>query len=223
MCLGASNSRRMRICSSVGSVTVADPLLVTFGITFLLLEVVQHCVELIEPLGPRALVTLDPVVDGLERLTVQPVEALPALVADVDRPDLSEHAQVLRHLWLGQPEQAHEVVHGTLPAGEEIEDLPPPWLSHRVERIRCRRCPCHGKIIYLYGNMSIDPTAAAPGGASAVRPARAGCRAGTPSSRRRRRRRSRRRRSPSRSVPRRCRRARRDSPGRASTTGEPLR
>src|SRR5919106_5597881 len=66
-CLGASNSRVIRICSSVGSVTFAAPLLVISDISFVLsLEICQHDVELLEPLGPGALVVLHPVVDGLE-------------------------------------------------------------------------------------------------------------------------------------------------------------
>src|SRR5688572_14261254 len=73
-CLGASNSRLIRICSSVGSVTVAVPLLVTAAISLLLpLEVLQHDIQLAEPLRPRPLVALHPVMDGLERGAVQPV------------------------------------------------------------------------------------------------------------------------------------------------------
>src|SRR5207253_6570176 len=74
-CLGASNSRVMRICSSVGRITVAVPLLVvTATISFLLLlEILQHDIEPFEPLRPRVLVVLHPVVDRLERVAVQPV------------------------------------------------------------------------------------------------------------------------------------------------------
>src|SRR4029079_3852993 len=65
-CLGASNSRVMRICSSVGSVTFAVPLLAIATISFLLLlEVFQYGVQLIEPLRPQVLVALHPVVNGL--------------------------------------------------------------------------------------------------------------------------------------------------------------
>jgi hypothetical protein len=46
---------------------------------------------------------------------------------------------VLGHLWLGQLEHPHQVPYGALPAGEQVEDLSPPWLGHRVERIRGRR------------------------------------------------------------------------------------
>src|SRR3712207_7954651 len=59
-------------------------------------ELLENGIELVEPLRPRPLVLLDPVVDGLERLALQPVEPLPALVAHVDGADLAEHAQVLR-------------------------------------------------------------------------------------------------------------------------------
>src|SRR4051794_6692954 len=90
-CLGASNPRTMRICSSVGSDTVAVPLLVTAMSFLLLLEFVQHDIQLVEPLRPRALVGLHPVVDGLERVAVQPVQPLPALVTHVDRSHFSQH------------------------------------------------------------------------------------------------------------------------------------
>src|SRR5918999_2323853 len=144
----------MRICSSVGRVTLAVPLLVT-DISFLpLLEFLQHDVQPVESFRPRALVALHPVVDGLERVAVQPVQPLPSFVTHVNRSHFSEHSQVLGHLWLSQPEQPHQVVHGALAAGEDVKDLPPPGLGHRVERICCRRCSCHGGIVYLYGNMS---------------------------------------------------------------------
>src|SRR6266508_4664331 len=106
----------MRICSSVGSVTVAVPLLVTAISFLLLLEVLQH--------------------------DVQP---LPSLLTHVNHAHRSEHPQMLGHLWLRQPEQAHQLVDGALPAGEDVQDLAPPGLGHRVERICCRRCSCHGK------------------------------------------------------------------------------
>ena len=112
----------------------------------LLLEVLQHDIQLVEPLRPRALVGLHPVVDGLERVAVQPVQPLPSFVTHVNRSHFSEHPQVLGHLRLSQPEHAHQVVHGALPAGEGVQDLSPPGLGHRVERIRCRRCSCHGSI-----------------------------------------------------------------------------
>src|SRR4051812_8485210 len=97
---GASNSRVIRICSSVGSVSFALPLLVAAIVLLLAFEFVEYEVEFVEAVRPRLLVRLHPVVDRLERTTVQPVQPLPSVVADGNRPDLSQHAQVLRHLRL---------------------------------------------------------------------------------------------------------------------------
>src|SRR6478736_9011461 len=69
---GASNSRVIRIWSSVGSVTLAVALL---AIVFLLLQVVEHGIEPIEALRPRLFEVLDPVVDGPQRLPVEAVDA----------------------------------------------------------------------------------------------------------------------------------------------------
>src|SRR5919107_766761 len=100
------------------------------------------------------LVLLHPVMDGLERVAVEPVQPLASLVTHVDRPHLSEHPQVLGYLRLRQPEQAHQIIHGTLPASEDVQNLSTPGLSHRVERVRCGRRSCHRKIIFLYENIS---------------------------------------------------------------------
>src|ERR1700704_3136684 len=81
-CLGASNSRVIRICVSVGSVTTAVRLLV-IAIMFLLvfLEFFQDDIQPIEALRPRALVVLHPIVDGLQGLPFQPVQPLAPLIA----------------------------------------------------------------------------------------------------------------------------------------------
>jgi hypothetical protein len=50
--------------------------------------------------------------------------------------------------WLGEVEQGDEVVDGEFAAGEKVEDLPPPGLGYRVERVRRRRCSCHDAIVF---------------------------------------------------------------------------
>ena len=60
---------------------------------------------------------------------------------------------MLGHLRLGEAEQLHEVVDGPFTVGEEIEDLPPPGLGHRVERVGCRRCAGHLQNIFPYRNV----------------------------------------------------------------------
>src|ERR671917_1065144 len=163
-CLGASNSRVMRICSSVGSVTVAVPLPVTPTPFLLPLEVLEHGVHPVEPLRPEALVAKHPIVNGLERPLVQPIHPPPPLVARLDRPHLSEHPQVLGHQRLGHPQPAHQVAHRPLARGEEVQDLPPPGLGHRVERVRRGRRSCHGGIIYNRMVMCQDSGVSCGGG-----------------------------------------------------------
>src|SRR5262249_37198142 len=92
---GAANSRVIRICSSVGSDTVAVPLLLAVISCLLFPELVEDGVQRLEALRPGALVLLHPVVDGLERPAVESVDPLSSLAADVHQPHLPKHAQVL--------------------------------------------------------------------------------------------------------------------------------
>jgi len=115
----------------VGSVIVAVPLVVTATISSLLApEVLQHDIQLVEPLRPRALVVAHPVVDGLERMAVEPVQPLPSFVTHLDRSHLSEHPQVLGHLWGGQGLSAANPEAGQkLPVGPRPD---PPLATHLV-------------------------------------------------------------------------------------------
>jgi hypothetical protein len=61
---------------------------------------------------------------------------------------------VLGHLRLSKSQRVHEVVHGALAAGEDVQDLPPPGLGYRVERVCGGRCSGHARNIYRYRNMS---------------------------------------------------------------------
>src|SRR4026208_1744990 len=133
MCLGAANSRVIRICVSVGRVTVAVPLVVIAIVFLLLHEVFQHDIQLVEPLRPRALVLLDPIVNGLERVAVEPIEPLAPALAYVDSSAFPAHTQVLRDLRLSESELYDEIIHWTLAAREGVQDLPSPWLGHGVE------------------------------------------------------------------------------------------
>src|SRR3954469_23870922 len=124
----------MRISSSVGNVIVAVPLLTAIA-DLLLFDLVENVFQLREPLGPGPLVAAHPVVDGLERRAVDPVDPPATLVAHLDRPDRAQDAQVLRDLGLSEPERAGELADGALTAGEEVEDLPPARLGDGVEGV----------------------------------------------------------------------------------------
>src|ERR1700674_1438393 len=128
----------MRISVSLGRVTTACRLSL---ISVLLLQFVQDDVQLVETLCPQLLVGSDPVVDGLERLTVDPVHPLPSLITDLDQPYLLQHTEMLGHLRLGQAQEHHEVIDGSLAANKGVEDLASARTGHGVERIYCRRRP----------------------------------------------------------------------------------
>jgi hypothetical protein len=65
-------------------------------------------------------------------MAVEPVDPAASVLEHVDRPHFTQHAQVLGHLRLSQRERFDEIVHGVLARGQEIQDLPPPRLRHRV-------------------------------------------------------------------------------------------
>src|SRR3954453_10320708 len=145
----------MRISSSAGSVTFALPLSVTCVISLLLsLKGLEHLVEAVEPLGPQPLEAGHPVVDGLERLAVDPVQPPPSVVTHVNRSDFAEHPQVLGHLRLGEPELGDEVVDGPLTARKQLQDRAPPGLGDGVEGVRGGGCPGHDENIYRYEHIS---------------------------------------------------------------------
>jgi hypothetical protein len=152
--LGASNSRSIKISSSLGSVTFTVPLPVAAAIAFLLLlEVFQHDIQCLEPIGPGALVAHHPLMNRLQRRPVQSIEPLSALGTDVNDTNLSEHPQVLRDLRLTEPEQPDELADRPLTVDEEIEKLSSSRFGDRVERVGCRRCSCH--LDALYADMGI--------------------------------------------------------------------
>ena len=81
--------------------------------------------------------------------SIAAVEAPAPLVAYVDQAHLAQHPQVLRDLRLGQPKPLDQVVDRPFPLGEQIEDLPPAGLGHRVERVRRGCCSGHGRGVYI--------------------------------------------------------------------------
>src|SRR5207253_3905359 len=78
-------------------------------------------------------------------MTVERIHPLPSSITHVDETDFPEHPQVLGHQRLPQAEQPDQVVYRPFPGREDVQDLPPPGLGHRVERIRCGGCSCHAK------------------------------------------------------------------------------
>ena len=81
---------------------------------------------------------------------------MPTLATYADQPNFTEHPKVFGHQRLRQADLRDELIDGAFPAGEGVQDLPPPGLGHRIERVRCRRRSWHGRIIYPYRHMSRD-------------------------------------------------------------------
>ena len=78
-----------------------------------------------------------------DRLSVRPIEFLPALAAHVHKPCLSQHTQVLRHRRLVQIQRFHDVPNRPLPSRQKAKNLPAPRLCNRIEDIRCGSSSCH--------------------------------------------------------------------------------
>ena len=100
-CRGALTVRVIRISVSLGNVTsmvlcclchCRTPFQCPSSV--FVFEVIQHVLEEVEPFLPEVLVAGNPVVDGLERLRIQPVHALPAFIAHDDGAHLAQHPQV---------------------------------------------------------------------------------------------------------------------------------
>src|SRR5437763_7859947 len=65
---------------------------------------------------------------------------------------------MLRDRRLLQPQRDHDLPHLALVPRQVLQNLAPPWLGHRVERIRSSCRPRHGlNNIFLYGYMSSRP------------------------------------------------------------------
>src|SRR5688572_6504635 len=109
-------------------------------------EFVEYRVDCVEPLVPRLLEARDPVTDRLERVAIDPIQALTARITNIHETDFAKNAEVLRDLWLRQAENLDEIVHRPLAAGQDLEDLPPPGFCDRIERVGGRRRSGHGSI-----------------------------------------------------------------------------
>src|SRR3989442_15651601 len=110
---GASNSLVMRISLSEGGVTLVAKLLAV-AISFLLVfsfELAKHVVELLESLLPRTAVRRQPVVELLQGLRAQAVDALLRPRTPLDEPGLAPDAKVLGVPRLPQTHPAGVIPH----------------------------------------------------------------------------------------------------------------
>src|SRR5207244_4924549 len=123
---GASNSLVMRISLSEGSVTFVAKLLAV-AISFLLVfsfELAKHVVELLESLLPRAAVRRQPVVELLQGLGAQAVDALLRKRTHLDERGFAQDAKVLGDLRPPQPNTVGDLPHRQPLTPKQLEHLP---------------------------------------------------------------------------------------------------
>jgi hypothetical protein len=90
----------------------------------------------VEPLRPEAAVGSEPRVDLGEGSGVELVPPLLRLLADAHEAGVAQHAQVLGHPGLADPEGVHQLAHGSVAIAEQVEDPAASWLGDDVERDR---------------------------------------------------------------------------------------
>ena len=90
----------------------------------------------VEPLRPETAVRSEPRVDLGEGSGVEVVPPLLRLLADPHQAGVAQHAQVLGHPGLADPQGVHQFAHGSVPIAEQVEDPAASWLGDDVERDR---------------------------------------------------------------------------------------
>src|SRR5690606_20432701 len=123
-----------------------------------LLVVVQQplhvALQPVEALRPVLLEAAGPLVDGAQPARVQRVEPLLAGTSVAHEADLAQHLEVLGGARLGHAEPLRDGGRGQLTVPQQLQDVPPPLLRHRVEDVGGRRCSCHASNIYPYGKVT---------------------------------------------------------------------
>jgi hypothetical protein len=86
-------------------------------------QVAKNVVELIESRLPRAPVRFEPVVELLQGLRAEAVDALLRDRAGFDEPGIAQHAEVLGDLGLPKAEPVHDLSDRARLPPEELDDL----------------------------------------------------------------------------------------------------
>src|SRR5260370_38896708 len=93
-----------------------------------------HAIQL---MPPEPFERARPVVKRTDRPGVGPIQHTAALAPDVDQSNIPQDAQVLRDGWLLKAQARHNIPDRALLRSEIVQDLSPPGLGDRVERVRC--------------------------------------------------------------------------------------
>src|SRR5882762_9450374 len=99
---------------------------------------------------PVTLERFRPLVKRTDRLGIRSIEHAAPVAAHVDEAHLEQYPQMLRDRGLLHPQPVHNLPHRALLQGDKVQNLPAPWLCHRIKCIRSCRCPCHASTIHSY-------------------------------------------------------------------------
>src|SRR5258705_1593159 len=88
----------------------------------LCLPLADELVQAIHPVGHRPPERLQPLVELVEWLRSQLIDALLRDRSHVHQTGVAEHAEVLRHLWLTQPEALGDLPYRARPVAEKLND-----------------------------------------------------------------------------------------------------
>src|ERR1700719_243453 len=127
-----------------------DELEILFGL-LAGLRALFHAGQLMPPVS---LERAGPFVERADRLRVGAVEHLAAIAAGVHQADLEQHAKGPGDGRLRQVESGDDVVYGALLGYEKAENVAAAGFSHGIEGVGGGGGARHGKIIFLYRNMS---------------------------------------------------------------------
>src|SRR6266849_1419607 len=103
---------------------------------------------------PVSLECAGPFMQWPDSLGVGAIEHLSALPSYIHKTDFQQHPQMFGNRRLRQIESGDDVVDGALLDYEERENVAPAGFCHGVEGVGSGGGARHGRIIFLYGNMS---------------------------------------------------------------------
>src|SRR6266478_475078 len=99
---------------------------------------------------PVSLKRFRPLVKGPDRFRVRSIQHVAAVAPHIDEAHFEQTAQLFRNRRLLQPQRTHDLPHRPFLQCKIVQDCPPPWLRHRIERIRGCRCSCHEPTLHSH-------------------------------------------------------------------------
>jgi hypothetical protein len=123
--------------------------------TFLVLELLNVCVEAVEALAPELLEPAEPIPHRFQLSGIERVKPAAPHVADADEAHLAQNTEVFGRPGLREAQSAGQLVDAALASPEETQDATPLRFGNRVERIGSRCRSRHART-YAYMGMFVN-------------------------------------------------------------------